>query len=100
MNPRTVIFEIRPEDMIKIVLGVKRLVIPDGAKIVRWWQDVFWRDARQEGEAFYVRVEHESYAEVEPGRKAPRLAAEFAELRKPAASDQSPRVRIVAGGRR
>jgi hypothetical protein len=88
--PRTLIFEISGGDMMDLLLGVKRLMLPPGAKIASWWRDVHWEDAIQRGEAFFIRVEHESYPEVEPGRRIAQRPAEFRVIenrtgRKPAA---------------
>ena len=102
---RQVIFSLPVKNLVEILIEAG--AIPPESTVHSTWQDVHYEDSAQCGMALFLRVEHPSFAETEPGRRLPTRAARAAVARvpnksprKPAASvKRLPRSAAVGGSR-
>ena len=81
---RQIILEVQQSDLHEILRGEKSVELPQGARIVSDWREQHWDDTIPAGISLFLRIEHESYAEVQPGRRMPTLPAKFRIATKPA----------------
>lgn len=80
--PRYVIMALSKTTLLLYLTGKRTLTnVPPDAKIVSLWSDSDWSEGVQSRSRVVLKIEHESFAPVEPGSRIPRIKPHFTEGR-------------------
>jgi hypothetical protein len=93
------IIEVTHQELFDILTAKRRLLLPDGAKIRKAWNEVRYTHSFLVSEmSLFLRVEHESYREVPLGGRLRTVRARLAIDKKQPYRQQTP-ARLAAAGR-